>query len=367
LTEEQHFKDEIIQAGKPEEEGAGDGHAPFVGSESVREWYDSHMSCQQPYRYGYPVTQPPKRAEKEIWPPAGRGVLQGWYTPRVSTPERLAREAARQSGLLLESLNRVHKTGAESAAEDRANAMEGLVTADRLWASVEAEIKMTGAKVARVIELLDSERSLSRAERISSASVAYAKALGYATMGDEIQTTTKKRMENAKLFLGLALSRMDETATPGQRGVPVKSAAKANATALSDSSPRGRPKTPKEHQESSQFDFALLLALYKFIENMSRGEPMAEDLRTTMKTAARQAPSKADKLAKEAGADLGILANVEAGYKLALHFNSRDRKIFLKLKKIEKVISATKVREARAAKVRRSQLRSIQAAKLRSR
>eukprot|EP01047_Picozoa_sp_COSAG01_P100530 COSAG01_NODE_30375_length_617_cov_0.735521_1_plen_76_part_10 len=39
------------------------------------------------YRHGFTPAPPPKRTEREVWGPSGRGVLQGWYTPRVTTPE----------------------------------------------------------------------------------------------------------------------------------------------------------------------------------------------------------------------------------------------------------------------------------------
>ena len=107
----------------------------FVGSALVREWWNAHQSCVEPYRHSFKPCAPPKRVEKEVWGPAGRGVLRGWYTPRVTTSERMAEAQARQEEMLLHSAQHAHKTGAEAAAEDREIALRKVEVADVLWAS----------------------------------------------------------------------------------------------------------------------------------------------------------------------------------------------------------------------------------------
>jgi len=117
-----------IAAAHPDgEEPPSQPTAPLEGrSEATKEWWASHQTNIHPYRTNFAAAKLPKRSTTEIWPAAGRGVLHGWYTPRVSTPERMAQERERQDKLLRECMDHSHDADAAQNADDAEAAVASL-------------------------------------------------------------------------------------------------------------------------------------------------------------------------------------------------------------------------------------------------
>ena len=287
------------------EEGLkGAGPQPYLSSQLTREWWEAHQTNIEPWKTNFASAKTPKRSETEVWGPAGRGVLDGWYTPRVSTPERLAREQARQDRLLQEAMNYTHDADAAQNAEDAQDALDALDAAEKTVAQ--------GGVSA-----------------LGLAAVAFSKALGYSTEGDGV----KERIEAQKELVLEQLQAQLAPFAPQSR---------------SAASPQQSP-TNEKHTDDSPPDYELVHARYKFLQHLAtKDQGVPEAVVLQLKTCARLAPKAADKLVamkstvNQARVPKGMLSqttkdleNGIAGYKLYLFFKLRDRKVLGKLKRAE--------------------------------
>lgn len=282
----------------------GAGPQPYLGSQLTREWWEAHQTNIQPWKTNFASAKTPKRSETEVWGPAGRGVLDGWYTPRVSTPERLARERARQGRLLQDAMNYTHDADAAQNAEDAQDALDALDAAEKT-------IAQGGASV------------------LGSAAVTFSKALGYSTEGDGVKGRVEAQKE-------LVLEQLQAQLAPF--APPLRSAA----------SPQQSP-TNKNPTDDSPPDYELVHERYKFLQHLAtKDKGIPEAVMVQLKTCARLAPKVADKLVaikstvNQARVPKGMLSqttrdleNGIAGYKLYMFFKLRDRKVLGKLKRAE--------------------------------
>lgn len=155
----------------------GAGTKPYLGSELTREWWKAHQTNIQPWKTEFARAKTPKRSVVEVWPAAGRGVMDGWYTPRTSTPERLAKEQARQAKILNDCMNTVHDADAAQNAEDAEDALASLDDAEDMVAK--------GA-----------------ASGLGQAAIAFAKALDFSQEGDGVRQRVEVQKE--RVLMGLA-------------------------------------------------------------------------------------------------------------------------------------------------------------------
>jgi hypothetical protein len=303
------------------EEIKGSGPQPYLGSELTREWWKAHQTNIQPWKTGFARAKTPKRSETEVWPPAGRGVMGGWYTPRVTTPERLAQEQARQDRVLHDAMNHVHDADAVQNAEDAEDALASLD---------------------------DAERSVAQgdASGLAPAAIAFSKALGFSTEGDGVSHRVEIQKERVLMQLQAQLAPFV---------LP----------------PRSAPSTPhsptrKDPAADSLPAYELLLERYKFLQKLAtKDKGVPDNIVEQIKMCARKAPKVADRLVavkstvNQSQPPKGTttqttseLENGIAGYKLYLFFKSRDRKVHGKLKRAQATLRSRYVLNSRCAECR---------------
>jgi hypothetical protein len=289
-------------AAKEKDEVDGAGPKPYLGSELTREWWKAHQTNIQPWKTGFARAKTPKRSEPEVWPAAGRGVMEGWYTPRVTTPERLAREQARQARVLQDAMEHMHDANAAQNAEDAEDALESLDDAE----SAVAEGSASG---------------------LGPAAIAFSKALGYSSDGDGVL----QRIETQKARV---LMQLTAQLAPFAPPPPGSQASLSSVQAAKDA--------PVPQYE-------LMLERYKFMQKLgSKGSGLPEEIVAQIKVCSRKAPKVGDALVavkstvNQSQPPQGTLSqtmddleNGIAAYKLFLFFKPRDRKIHGKLKRAQ--------------------------------
>ncbi len=291
------------------EETKGSGPQPYLGSELTQEWWKSHQTNIQPWKTDFARAKTPKRSETEVWTPAGRGVMSGWYTPRVTTPERLAREQARQNRVLHDAMNHIHDADAAQNEEDAEDALASLDDAEQAIAQGDAS-------------------------GLGPAAIAFSKALGFSSEGDGVS----HRIEVQKQRVLLQLQAQLAPFAPPPRSAP--------------STPHSPTRKDRAADELPAYE--LLLERYKFLQKLAtKDKGMPDEIVEQIKVCARKAPKVADKLvAMKSTVNMSQppkgtttqttsdLENGIAGYKLYLFFKSRDRKVHGKLKRAQATLRA---------------------------
>lgn len=293
----------------PADHPEGAGPQPYLGSELTQEWWKAHETTVEPWKSGYARAKTPKRSETEVWPGAGRGVLEGWYTPRVTTPERLAREQARQDRVLQDAMNHLHDTNAVQNAEDAEDAL----------ASVD-----------------DAEQAVAQghASGLASAALAFSKALAFSIEGDDVQKRIATQRQRVLMQLQAQLAPF---------------ASQPRSTAPTPHSPR-----KSDGKDDPPIDFELLLQRYKFVQKLStKDSPVPEEVVDQIKVCARKAPkvgkglvaikSTVNQSQPPKGTTTQTTADLENGvaaFVLYLFFKPRDRKVHGQLKRAQATLRA---------------------------